>query len=59
MEEKRERRMRMDGRKERTDRINGRSNDERMFRREKGRVNGWVDGRRDMWTEGWMIRRKN
>lgn len=30
-----------------------------MFRREKGRVNGWVGGRRDMWMEGWMIRRKN
>lgn len=52
--------MRMNGRKERTDRINGRNKDEWMFRRkEKGRVNGWVDGRRDMWKEGWMIRRKN
>lgn len=52
--------MRMDGRKERTDRIDGRSNGGFMFRRkEKGRVNGCIDGMRHMWKEGWMVRRRN
>lgn len=34
--------------------------DEWMFgRKEKGRVNGWIYERRDVWKRGWMLRRKN
>lgn len=56
-EGRRERRVRIVGWKERTDRINRRSKHEWMFgRKEKGRVNGWIDGRRDGWSEGRISR---
>lgn len=43
-----------------TEKINGRNKGEWVFgRMEKGRANGWIEGRRDVWKEGWMVIRKN